>query len=304
MTCFVACFAACFAAFLAILPVARADIVVKDDAGREVRLAQPAQRIVTLAPHLAELLFAAGAGEKLVGAVDYSDYPPAAKKAPRVGGYDRLDLEAVAALKPDLALAWASGNSAAQIDRLRALGLTVYVSEPSRMASVASQIEDLGQLAGSEAAANTAARRFRERLENLRATNAKKPPVRVFYELWNAPLMTIGGSQIISDVITLCGGVNVFAGIDRKAATVSIEAVLAADPEAIIATGMGEARPEWLRDWGEWPRLTAVKRDNLFHINPDLLHRHTPRILDGAEQLCADLDIARARRPSVTGKKP
>ncbi|MDR2188722.1 MAG: cobalamin-binding protein [Azonexus sp.] len=285
-------------ACLSVPPLARAEIAVKDDAGHDVRLPQPAQRIVTLAPHLAELLFAAGAGEKLVGAVDYSDYPPAAKKAARVGGYDRLDLEAIAALKPDLALAWESGNNPAQIDRLRALGVTVYLSEPSRMADVASQIERLGQLAGSEAVAQAAARRFRARLDTLRAANADKPKVRVFYQLWNAPLMTVGGPQIISDAIALCGGVNIFAQIDRVAPTVNIEAVLAADPEVIIAAGMGDARPDWLRDWQRWPEMTAVKRDNLFHIDPDILVRHTPRLLDGAARLCADLDLARQRRPA------
>ncbi|MBP5986075.1 MAG: cobalamin-binding protein [Azonexus sp.] len=276
---------------------ARADLVVKDDTGQEIRLKAPARRIVTLAPHATENLYAAGAGDRLVGTVDYSDYPPEAKKIPRIGSYDRIDLEAVAALKPDLVLAWESGNNMAQVNKLKALGLTVHVSQPNTMDNVADQLERLGQLAGTGGVANTAATRFRQRLAELRAANAGKPKVRVFYQIWKSPLMTIGGPQIISDAIKLCGGENVFGHLKPMAPTVSVEAVLEANPEAIVATGMGDARPDWLHDWDRWTRMTAVQRGNLFHINPDLMQRHTPRILDGTEKLCAQLDIARSRRP-------
>ncbi|MCG2575960.1 cobalamin-binding protein [Dechloromonas sp. XY25] len=286
------------AAALAVAGFAHADLVVKDDTGQEVRLKGPAQRIVALAPHIAESVYAAGAGDKLVGTVDYSDYPPAAKKLPRVGGYSRVDLEAVAALRPDLVLAWESGNNMPQINKLKGLGLTVYVSQPNKMENVADQLERLGELAGTEAVAKPAAERFRQKLESLRKANAAKPKVRVFYQIWKTPLMTVGGPQIISDAIKLCGGDNVFGHLGKMAPTVSVEAVLEADPEAIVATGMGDSKPEWLHDWDKWTKLTAVKRDNLFHINPDIMQRHTPRILDGAEKLCAHLDVARSHRPA------
>lgn len=286
---------ALFTAFAA--PV-HADIILKDDTGRDIRLKAPAKRIVALAPHIAENLYAAGAGERLVGTVDYSDYPPAAKAVPRVGGYSRVDLEAVAALKPDLVLAWESGNNMPQIDKLRALGLTVHVSQPNTMDSVADDLERLGRLAGTEAAANTAANNFRQRLAALRQANAGKPPVRSFYQIWKTPLMTVGGPQIISDAIKLCSGENVFGHLKQMAPNVSVEAVLEANPEAIIATGMGDAKPEWLHDWDKWTRMTAVARGNLFHINPDIMQRHTPRILDGTAKLCAHLDVARSRRPA------
>jgi len=285
-------------ATVALLGAARAELVFKDDSGQEVRLIAPARRIVTLAPHATELLYAAGAGDRLVGTVEYSDYPPAAKKVPRVGSYDRFDLEAISALRPDLVIAWESGNPAAQVAKLKALGLTVYSTQPNRLEDVAGQLERYGRLAGSAAAADAAAAQFRQRLEQLRRTYAGKPPVRVFYQIWINPLMTVGGPQIISDAIRLCRGENVFGHLPQMAPTVSVEAVLAADPEAIVATGMGDARPEWLDDWNKWPRMTAVRRGNLFHINPDLMQRHTPRILDGAERLCADLEIARGRRPA------
>ncbi|WP_374342051.1 cobalamin-binding protein [Azonexus sp.] len=291
----IARFAALTAALLLAAPV-RAELVFTDDTGHSVRLKAPAKRIVAIAPHLAESLYAAGAGDRLVGTVDYSDYPPEAKKVRRVGGYSRLDLEAIAALKPDLVLAWQSGNNMSQVDKLKGLGLPVYVWQPNRMDDVAGQLERMGQLAGTEPAAHAAAERFRQRLAALRGANANKPKVRVFYQIWKAPLMTVGGPQIISDAIKLCGGVNVFGHLPQMAPTVSVEAVLEADPEAIVATGMGDARPEWLADWNPWTRMTAVRRGNLFHINPDIMQRHTPRLLDGAERLCAHLDTARARR--------
>ena len=277
---------------------ALADIVVRDDSGQDVRLPAPARRIVTLAPHAAESLYAAGAGDRLVGTVDYSDFPDEASKVPRVGGYSRIDLEALVALKPDLVIAWQSGNPPAQVEKLKALGLKVFVIQPNHMDDVAGQLEQMGRLAGSEATANVVAARFRERLASLRKAYAGKPPVRVFYQVWKNPLMTVGGAQIISDVIHLCGGENVFAGLGQMAPTVSVEAVLEADPEAIVVSGMGEDRPEWLDDWRRWPRMTAVKRNNLFFINPYIIQRHTPRLLDGAERLCGQLEQVRSRRPA------
>lgn len=271
-------------------------IVVRDDAGQALTLTRPAQRIVSLAPHITETLFAAGAGERIVGVVDYSDYPPAAQKLPRLGSYERIDLEALLALKPDLIVAWQSGNPPALIDKLRALGLAVYVSQSGKLESVAADLERYGQLVGKPAAGEAAARKFRQRYADLRARYAGKAPVRLFYEVWNQPLMTIGGPQVISDVIRLCGGENVFAGLSSMAPTVSVEAVLSARPEAIVAAGMGDVRPEWLDDWKKWPNLPAVAHGNLFHIHPDLMHRHTPRLLDGAEQLCRQLEEVRARR--------
>ena len=279
------------------LPV-HADIVVADDLGNEMRLAAPARRIVALAPHLAENLYAAGAGGRLVGTVEYSDYPLAAKAVPRIGNHARIDLEAVTALKPDLVLVWESGNNRAQVERLRSLGLRVFVTQPGNLAAIPGEIERLGRLAGTEAVARPTAETLRQRLDRLQATNAGKPVVRTFYQIWKAPLTTVGGPQIISDAIRLCGGENVFGHLTQMAPTVTVEAVLMADPEAIVATGMGDARPDWLSDWEAWPRLTAARRGNLFHINPDLMQRHTARLFDGTEQLCARLDQARSRRPA------
>lgn len=273
-----------------------AEIVVKDDIGREIRLQQPAQRIVTLAPHAAETLYAAGAGNKLIGTVEYSDFPPEAKKIRRIGTYARFDLETITSLKPDLIIAWQTGNPPAQVDKLKALGLNVFVTQPDRIEDIAGQLERYGALAGTQNTASLAAANFRKRLEQLRQNNSNKAKVRVFYQIWKAPLTTVGGPQIISDAIRLCGGENIFGELKQMAPTVSLEAILEADPEAIIATGMGDAKPEWLDDWFRWKNLTAVQRKNLFHINPDVMQRHTPRILDGTSNLCRYLEIARQRR--------
>lgn len=273
-----------------------APIQITDDQGKTVQLAQPARRIVSLAPHVTELLYAAGAGDRVVGAVQYSDYPEAAKKLPRVGGYTAVDMEKVAALKPDLVIAWKSGNRDAHLDKLKALGIPVFINEPRRIEDVARSLEQLGRLAGTEAAAQAAARSFRQRQAALAERYGARPKVKVFYEIWNKPLMTVNGEHLISDVMRLCGGDNVFARLPVLAPTIDTEAVLAAAPEVILASGMGDSRPEWLDDWRQWSRLPAVARGNLFFIPPEQLQRHTPRILDGAEKLCAQLDEARSKR--------
>lgn len=285
----------CLIALLAAAP-ALAEIVVRDDAGQVVRLAQPARRIVSLSPHITENLFAIGAGERVVGTVEFSNYPEAAKRIPLVGGYEKVDLEAVAALRPDLVLAWESGNIASHVAKLKGIGLPVVLTEARRIEDVPADLERLGALTGVGEARAVAAR-FRERLAALRARHAGRPPLRVFYQVWNQPLMTVGGGQIISDAIRLCGGENVFGALKQMAAPVTVESVLAANPEAIVASGMGEERPEWLDEWRRWPALTAVARNNLFFVPPDHLQRHTPRILDGIERLCQHLETARARQP-------
>ncbi|MDO9225110.1 MAG: cobalamin-binding protein [Pseudomonadota bacterium] len=279
-----------------IAATAQAEIVIRDDTGATLRLPAAAQRIVSLAPHLTENLYAAGAGERLVGAVDYSDFPEAANRIPRVGGYSRPDMEAIVALKPDLVLTWQSGNADAVVAKLKALGLTVYQAQPDRLEDIPAGIENLGRLAGTEAVANKAAAHFRRRLADLRGQYAGRPAVPLFYQVWHRPLLTVGGSQIISDVIRLCGGENVFAALPSKAPGVSIEAVLAADPEAIVASGMGRDAVVGLEDWRAWKRMKATARGNLFFVPSDLMQRPTPRLLDGAEQLCRYLETARGRR--------
>ncbi len=257
---------------------------------------QPApQRIISLAPHVTEILFAIGAGDKLVGVMAHSDYPPEAKLLPVVGDFSRLDMEAVIGLAPDLVIAWQGGNSAADLDRLRDFGLRVVLTGPGTLDELAELILTLGKLSGSEQGAQREYQHFQQTLRNLRQTYSGRTKVSVFYQFWNAPMMTVNRQHIISSVIELCGGQNVFADLGTIAAPISVEAVLKRNPQVILGSGLDESRPEWLDDWLQWSELAAVQQQNLFIVPPDLIQRHSPRILQGAEIICRDLAIARDR---------
>lgn len=267
-----------------------------DDRDREVCLAQPASRIATLSPGATELTWAAGAGEKVVAVVAYSDYPPEAREVPSVGSHTRLDLEALVSLAPDLVIGWVTGNPAEQLETLEALGMPVFYIEPRSVEGVASAIERLAHLAGSEAAGDAEAARFREGMAALAERHAEAEPVSVFYQVWDEPLMTVNDAHLIGQVINLCGGVNVFGDLARLVPRLDDESLLAADPEAIIAGGMGEENRHWLTHWEQYPSLTAVARDNLFFVPPSLIQRPTPRLLEGSRVLCDRLEVARGRR--------
>ena len=275
----------------------RAEIVVHDDRGRDLVLQAPAQRIVSLAPHLSELLFAAGGGAKLVGTAAYSDFPAAARRVPTIGDSSAVDIERVVALKPDLVLAWRSGNPAGIIAKLEHLGLKVLVTEPSSLEVIADQIIALGRVAGTEATANQAAARLRRSIAALRREYWGRRPVSVFYQVWYAPLMTVNGRHVISEVIKMCGGRNIFAGLRPLIPRVSIEAVLAADPEAIV-TASDKPAAQALREWSDWKQLRAVRNGNLVALPSDDISRPTPRLLDGARLLCARLDRIRREEAS------
>ncbi len=269
---------------------------VTDDTGRRVALDEPARRIVSLAPHVTEALFAAGAGDRVVAAVSHSDYPPEAAALPRVGTYDQLSIEAIMGHEPDLVIAWQSGNPGDQVQRLRELGLTVYITEPRSLDAIADTLIRLGTLAGTGEQAGAAAEDFRRRLGELRERYRDRPTLDVFYQVWDDPLITVNDEHVISDVIRGCGGRNVFGELSAIAPRVSLEAVLERDPEVIIASGMGDARPDWLEMWREWPQLPAMEHDHLYFVPPDILQRHSPRILEGMARVCAQLAEARRER--------
>lgn len=266
------------------------------DDGQAVQLVNPARRVVSLAPHLTELLFAVGAGNRVVGVSQYSDFPTAAAGVPRIGDASRVDLERVLALRPDLVVAWRSGNPGAAVQHLRQLGLPVHVSEPATLASIPALMRTLGQLTGCAGSAEKVASAFAKRLEALRRRYAGKPRVRVFYQLWDQPLMTVSGRHIITDVLELCGGANVFASAHGLVPRVSQEAVLQADPQVIIAPLAGFRGIRVLDIWQPWRDMTAVRVGNLMGVDADLLSRATPRLLDAAEQICQGLDRSRKRQ--------
>jgi iron complex transport system substrate-binding protein len=279
---------------------ARAAITVTDDTGAPVTLPAPATRVVSLAPHVTELLFAAGGGGRIVGTVSYSDYPNEAQAIPRVGDNKALDLERIVALHPDLIVVWRHGNAARQMDRLKALGIPLYYSEPKRLEDIAASIDKLGALLGTQERARAASTAFTRDISQLRGKYAALPPVRVFYQVWDDPLMTLNRDNVFSEVIGVCGGVNVFAAEAPRVPTISTEAVLAANPEAIVTATPGATKPDRalpaLDRWKRWTSMTAVARGNLFGIDGDVINRPTPRIAIGAAELCRDLDMARAKR--------
>jgi len=260
---------------------------------RALGMTQTATRVIALAPHLVEAMYTVGAGDKLLAAVSHSDYPEAALALPRVGNYTNINIESVLRLKPDLVLAWRSGNGPKVISKLRQLGIPVYVSEPGNLLSIAAMLKDVGTLVGGK---NTtrASNEFLSKYEALRAKYKNKKSVSVFYQVWNKPLQTLSNKSIVSDVIDLCGGRNVFGESKAIAPKVNVEAVLRENPDAIVASGMGEERPEWLNDWGQWTSLTAVEHKHLFFVPPDLIQRHSTRLLQGAAILCQQLDQVRS----------
>jgi len=276
-------------------------VSVTDDAGRQVGLSKPASRVISLSPALTELVFAAGGGDRLVGAVEYSDYPAAALALPRVGDALTFQLERILALQPDLILAWQRGNNPRQLERLAELGVPIYYSDVERLEDVASTLERLGVLLDSPAEA--AAANFRQRLAALGSGpgstgGSGSRPVRVLYQVWAQPLMTVNGRHVISNLIERCGGVNVFAGESALVPQISREAAIAASPEAIIAaTGKRTFESDRsLEQWSRYEGIPAVANRFLFLVDGDSISRATPRIVDAGEAICGHLEKVRRSR--------
>ena len=271
----------------------RAEVRVVDDEGVTLVLPAPAQRIVSIAPHLTELLFAAGAGSRVVAVSDWSDYPAAAQGLPKIGDAVRLDLERIVALKPDLVVVWANGSAPLQLARLRAAGLPVYSSAGRDLAHIAATLRALGQLAGTGPAAEARAAAFEHELAALRAQYSQRSPLRVVYQIWAEPLMTVNGAHPISEALALCGAHNVFAPLPQLVPQVSAEAVLAAQPDAIVTGRLAPGKPDGL---DRWRRLRSLQGTALLTVNPDTLHRATDRMADGVRELCVSLEAVRTRR--------
>jgi iron complex transport system substrate-binding protein len=273
---------------------ARAEVRVVDDAGHSVVLAAPAQRIVSLGPHLTELVHAAGAGQRLVGVIRYSDFPAAARALPVVGDAHAIDFERIVQLRPDLVIVWGSGLNERHKARLRSLGLTVYESEIRHVQGIADTLRRLGALVGNEGPAHNEATALERRWQALAERYRDRAPVRVFWQLWHEPLMTINREHLISEAMRACGGVNVFAALPLLTPSVSWEAAVNADPQLIATSGRDEDAP---RDFAPWQRFAgkvdAVRRQRFASIDGDLIGRMGPRFVDGAAKLCEAIDRAR-----------
>lgn len=269
-------------------------IVVSDDTAVEVSLVAPAKRIVSLSPNLTEVLFHLGVGDKIVGVDEYSVYPPAAQDIPRVNNHAAANFELILALEPDLVVAWQSGNGMQMIGRLRELGLTVFAVETEKINAIPPLYRRLGELLGISAQAEVLASEFSDQINALSGTYRGRQPVTVFYQIWSEPLMTLNGQHLVSDVIRLCGGQNIFHDAVPIAPSVGIEGVIDADPEVIVSSGKLADLDRWRSQWLRWSGITAVANRHLYLVPPDLMQRQSPRLLEGVEYLCNYLQNARA----------
>ena len=276
--------------------LARADIVVTDDRGVRLRLDALAERIVALAPSITELVYATGAGGKLVAVPRFSDYPPEAAALPLIGDASSIDAERVLSLKPDLIIGWKSGNRLADIARIERLGLRVLVIEPAALSDLPRVLRMIGALAGTAPAAENAARAFEDAVGALQARYAGASTVRVFYEIWHQPLMTVNRQHMISDVIRLCGGENIFAALPVLTPVVSLEAVIARRPAVVIGGGSAMSAEELAALWRQHANLAGLRDLPVVWIDPDSIQRQTPRVLRGAAAVCAALDTIRGTR--------
>lgn len=288
------------------------EITVIDYLNRSVTISRPAQRIVALAPHIVENVFSVGADNKLVGAVDYSDFPPPAKTIERVGGADSFSIEKILSLEPDVVIAWASSGKGNMIQQLTAFGIAVYIDDPRTLVDIARSIRDIGRLTGSTAQSDAVADHYLSTLQRLRHRyrdrRRRAERVSVLYEAWHRPLQTVNGEHIISDVIDLCGGDNAFADAALLAPKISIETVIGRDPDIIISSGGGSrqlnsqqfksqqihSQTQWRNAWLRWPNLRAVRHRHLYFIDANVIQRHSVRILTGAEMICGYIASAAA----------
>lgn len=268
------------------MPLQAAVIRLVDDAGRTLEFSRPPQRIIALTPHLTELLFAVGAGAQVVGVDSASDYPEAARTLPRVGDFSRINFERILALKPDLVIVWMGGNRASDIHGLKRMGIPVLHTQAARVDDVARLLRLIGQASGRATEGEAAAQDLSARLAASQVRARRGAPVRVFYQVWDRPLMTVGGAHWISDALALCGARNVFADLDAAAPVVSREAVLQRAPELIVSS---RDSPDLRGQWQPFASLPAVKNQAFVRVNADLLHRPTPRLAEGVAELCAAL---------------
>nr|WP_294948730.1 cobalamin-binding protein [Sulfurivirga sp.] len=248
-----------------------------------------------LAPHAAELVCAAGGCDHIVGVVDYTDFPPQLKGLPRMGNYTAVDVERLLALKPDLVVVWDDGTPKSLIERLQRFGLPLFHSHPRKLDDIPAEIETLGGVLGTQKIATTAARILRAQLAALRRTFNHPPHPKVFYQIWNSPLITVGRDQFISQAIRLCGGRNLFADLSHPAPTVNIETVVRRNPDVILLGGNREKQRLWLKAWQQWPQVTAVRRHWIYPMPADLLQRPGPRLIAGTAILCHALEKTRAQ---------
>ena len=273
-------------------------LTVLDDAGRKLHFAEQAQTVVSLAPHITELLFAAGAGSNIVATSRFSDHPIEAQKIPMIGDAYSVNMEALLALNPDLVILWQSGVGIRTVELLERLGIRYFMSEPKTVTAMLDTLRLFGRLAGDPLQANEQADQLQARWQILQKNYRSKAPIKVFYQIWHQPLFTLSNPHIIDDILTNCGAENIFSDQPKVVFRTQLEAVLLANPEAILFGGLHQpVESETNRKfWRRFSQLLAVKNDHLIPVPEKWIHRPSPRMLDGAEHVCKELHQVRIAR--------
>jgi iron complex transport system substrate-binding protein len=268
-----------------------------DDLGNKLTLDRVPARIVSIAPGATEMLFAAGAGHRLIATVDYSDEPLQARQIPRIGDANAIDLERLVALRPELVVVWPRGNNVSQIARLERLGIPVYRQQVDALSQLPASIIRLGDMAGTRQRAAAAASQVSARLDELKRAYAGRPELSVLLQVWDRPVYTVGGTHLVSDALRLCGARNLFEDLRGAGPAVDVEAIVARDPDLIIAVADQSTAKRWLENWRKLPSLRAVRTGRLMTMDDPRLTRLGPSVLDATEKLCRAIDRARVPKP-------
>ncbi|MGS2719770.1 cobalamin-binding protein [Paraglaciecola aestuariivivens] len=251
------------------------------------------RRIIALAPHLVESLFAIGAGQQIIATTAHADYPSAAKQIPVVGNYARLQIEKILQLQPDLIIAWKTGNPIDDLARLEQYQLNVVYTHPQTLADVAEELLLLGEVTGRSQTAQALAEQYLHRLNQLKHSYAQQAKVSVFYELWSRPIRTVANQAWPQQQLALCGAQNPFAHAQDDYPSVGLEQVLASLPQVVIQPSQSTSGDPDRLNWQQWPHIPAAKHGFIFHPNADKVHRMSPRMLDEVEKMCAQIHLAR-----------
>jgi vitamin B12 transport system substrate-binding protein len=255
--------------------------------------AKQKKRIIALAPHLVESLYAIGAGDQIIATTAHADYPAAAKNIMVVGNYARLQIEKIIQLKPDVVIAWTTGNPTVDLARLEKYQIKVIYSNPETLEDVAAELRLLGEITGRTEQASKLAEQYLTSLTDIKQRYASQENIKVFYELWSRPIRTVAQKAWPQQQITLCGGVNPFADAKDDYPSVGLEQVLITLPQVVIQPSKSTSGDPDNLNWQQWPHVPAAKNGFVFHPNADKLHRMTTRMLDEVVILCEQIDTAR-----------
>ena len=286
-------------------PATTPALTLQDDDQHTLQLARPAQRIVSLAPGATAMLFAAGAGERVVGTSAYSDEPQAATRVERVGDAQSFDLERILALHPDVVVVWSGGTSPTQLARMEGVGLHIYRHRLARLDDIPASLARFGRLAGTEGAAQAAAAQITQRIAALRERYHQATPATVLIQVWDRPIYTVGRTEIMTDVIHACGYRSLYEDLTDPGPAVTLESVLARDPQIILTLPPdANSGRDWVAAWRAYPSMRAVRSGRVVSWTDQRLSRLGPSIVDAAEDLCRALRQPQPQPEPQSSPKP